>query len=148
MFNIGDKIVYPMHGAGVIGKVHPEVSEDDVYALEINLDKLLAKKVGKMKFKEISKFPSVNKDLAVVVDKEKEAQLIAMQIKKSAGSILNEVKVFDVYTGKGIDSGKKSIAFSINFGKMNATLTDEEINTAMEKIIKDLENKLGAQLRA
>ena len=133
---------------GVIGKVHPSVCEEDVYALEINLDKLLAKKVGKMKFKEISKFPSVNKDLAVVVDKDKEAQTIAMQIKKSAGSILNEVKVFDVYTGKGIDSGKKSIAFSLNFGKMNATLTDEEINTAMEKIIKDLENKLGAQLRA
>ena len=133
---------------GVIGKVHPSVCNEAVYALEINLDKLLAKKVGKMKFKEISKFPSVNKDLAVVVDKEKEAQAIAMQIKKSAGSILNEVKIFDVYTGKGIDSGKKSIAFSLNFGKMNATLTDEEINTAMEKIIKDLENKLGAQLRA
>ena len=85
--------------------------------------------------------------MAVVVDKDKEAQTIAMQIKKSAGSILNEVKVFDVYTGKGIDNGKKSIAFSLNFGKMNATLTDEEINTAMEKIINDLENKLGAQLR-
>ena len=133
---------------GVIGKVHPSVSEEAVYVLEINLDKLLAKKVGKMKFKEISKYPSVNKDLAVVVDKDTEAQTIAMQIKKSAGSILNEVKVFDVYTGKGIDDNKKSVAFSLNFGKMNATLTDEEINAAMEKIIKDLENKLGASLRA
>ena len=132
---------------GVIGKVHPSICEDDVYVLEINIDKLLAKKVGKMKFKEISKFPSVNKDLAVVVDEAIESQTIAMQIKKSAGSILNEIKVFDVYTGKGIEENKKSIAFSLNFGKMNATLTDEEINSAMEKIIKDLENKLGAQLR-
>ena len=132
---------------GVVGKVHPNVIEQDVYVLEINLDKLLAKKVGKMKFKEISKFPSVNKDLAVVVDKNLEAQKIALQIKKSAGSSLNDIKVFDVYTGKGIDEDKKSIAFSLNFGKMNATLTDEEINGAMEKVIKDLENKLGAKLR-
>lgn len=133
---------------GVIGKVHPKVSEDDVYVLEINLDKLLAKKVGKMKFKEISKFPTVNKDLAVVVDKNTDSQTIAYQIKRSAGSILNDVKVFDVYTGKGIDEDKKSIAFSLNFGKMDATLTDEEINNAMEKIIKELDSKLNAKLRA
>ena len=133
---------------GVLGKVHPAVCEEDVFVLEINLDKLLAIKVGKMKFKEISKFPSVNKDIAVVVDKAVEAQAIAMQIKKSGGSILNEVKAFDVYTGIGIAPDKKSLAFALNFGKMNATLTDEEINSAMEKIIKDLENKLGAKLRA
>ena len=133
---------------GVIGKVHPQVCENDVYVLEINLDKLLSKKVGKMKFKEISKFPSVNKDLAVVVDKNVEAQEILNQIKKSAGSILNDVKTFDLYTGIGIAPDKKSLAFTLNFGKMDATLTDEEINGAMEKIIKDLENKKGAKLRA
>ena len=133
---------------GVLGKVHPRVCEEDVFVLEINLDKLLAIKVGKMKFKEISKFPSVNKDIAVVVDKAVEAQAIAMQIKKSGGSILNEVKAFDVYTGIGIAPDKKSLAFALNFGKMNATLTDEEINSAMEKIIRELESKLGAKLRS
>ena len=132
---------------GVIGKVHPSVCEEAVYAFELNLDKLLDKKVGKMKFKEISKFPAVNKDIAVVVEKNVDAQTIEMQIKKSAGSILNNVKVFDVYTGKGIDENKKSIAFSLELGKMNATLTDEEINEAMDKIIKDLKNKLNAELR-
>ena len=132
---------------GIIGKVHPAFSEEAVFVLEINLDKLLAIKVGKMKFKEISKFPSVNKDLAVVVDKNVEAITLEMQIKKSTGKILNEIKVFDIYTGKGIDNDKKSIAFSLNFGKMDATLTDEEINLTMEKIINDLENKLGAKLR-
>ncbi len=132
---------------GVIGKVHPNVVKEDVFVLEINLDKLLAKKVGKMKFKEISVFPSVNKDLAVVVDKDILAQTLAMQIKKSAGSILNYVKVFDVYTGKGIDENKKSLTFSLNFGKMNATLTDEEISSLMEKVVKDLENKFDAKLR-
>ncbi len=132
---------------GIIGKVHPSIVNEDVFVLEINLDKLLSKKVGKMKFKEISKFPSVNKDLAIVVDKDIEAQTIAMQIKKSGGSILNDIKIFDIYTGKGIDENKKSIAYSLTLGKMNATLTDEEINACMEKIIKDLENKLGAELR-
>ena len=132
---------------GVIGKVHPSVCKDDIFVLEINLDKLLAKKVGKMKYKVISKFPSVNKDLAVVVDKNLEAQKIAMQIKKSGGSNLNDIKVFDVYTGKGIDEDKKSVAFSLSFGKLDATLTDEEINASIEKIINDLESKLGARLR-
>ncbi len=133
---------------GTIGKIHPNIIEEDVFVLEINLEKLLEKKVGKMKFKEISKFPSVNKDLAVVVDKNLEAQALSMQIKKSAGSSLNYVKIFDVYKGIGIEPGKKSIAFSLNFGKMDATLTDEEINSTMEKVIKDLENKFGAKLRA
>ena len=132
---------------GVIGKVHPSVCEENIYVLEINLDKLLAKKVGKMKYKEISKFPSVSKDLAVVVDKDLEAQKIVMQIKKSGGSNLNDIKVFDVYTGKGIDSDKKSIAISLSFGKLDSTLTDEEINAAMEKIVRELESKLGAKLR-
>lgn len=100
-----------------------------------------------MRFKEISKFPSVDKDLAVVVDKTMESSKIAMQIKKSAGAILNDVKVFDIYEGKGIEEGKVSIAFKLNYGKMNATLTDEEINSSMDKVIKDLENKLGAKLR-
>ena len=128
--------------------IHPNIIEEDVYVLEINLEKLLEKKVGKMKFKEISKFPSVNKDLAVVVDNDVEAQALSMQIKKSAGSNLNDVKIFDVYNGIGIEPGKKSIAFSLNLGKMDATLTDEEINNIMEKVIKDLENKFRAKLRA
>jgi phenylalanyl-tRNA synthetase beta chain len=132
---------------GVIGKVHPNVAKEDVFAFEINLDKLLDKKVGKMKFKEISRFPSVNKDLAVVVDKNISAQTLALQIKKSAGSYLNSVKVFDVYTGDGIEENKKSLAFSLNFGKMDATLTDEEINSSIEKVVKDLENKFEAKLR-
>ena len=132
---------------GVIGKINPVICDEDVFAFEINLDKLLAKKVSKMKFKEISKFPAVTKDIAVVVDKNMEAQEIMKCIKKSVGNTLNDIKVFDVYTGIGIAPDKKSIAFSLNFGKMDATLTDEEINEAMFKIVKDLENKLGAKLR-
>ena len=132
---------------GLIGRVHPSLEKDAVYVMEIDLDKLLEKKVGKMKYKEISKFPSVKKDLAVVVDKDITSNEIATLIKKAAGSILTKIDVFDVYTGKGIEEGKKSIAYSLTFEKNDRTLTDEEVNTSLEKIIDMLEKKIGASLR-
>ncbi len=132
---------------GLIGRAHPSLVKEAVYVLEIDLDKLLDKKVGKMKYKEFSKFPSVKKDLAVVVDKNVTSAEIAMTIKKAAGSALSNIEVFDVYTGKGIEENKKSIAYSLTFEKMDRTLTDEEINASLEKIIDMLEKKLGAELR-
>ncbi len=132
---------------GLIGKIHPSVEKEDVFILEIDLDKLLAKKVGKMKYKEISKFPNIKKDLAVVVDKKVTAQEIGINIKKFAGSLLENYEVFDVYTGEGVAENKKSVAFSLTFGKQDRTLTDEEINAVMDKIIEGLEKKLQAELR-
>lgn len=132
---------------GFIGRVHPVKAKEAVYVMEINLDKLLSKKVGKMKYKEISKFPSVKKDLAVVVDKNVAAGEIAGVIKKAAGSLLLGTKVFDVYTGTGLEENKKSIAYSLEFGANDRTLTDEEINQVIEKIIANLE-KQGATLRS
>jgi phenylalanyl-tRNA synthetase beta chain len=131
---------------GIVGKLHPEISKEDIFVLEINLDKLLDKKVGKMKYKEISKFPSVKKDLAVIVEKNVTSEELAKQIKKSAGSLLLMSKVFDVYTGAGIEENKKSIAYSLEFGAQDRTLTDEEINNILEKIIASLE-KQGATIR-
>ncbi len=132
---------------GLIGKIHPSAEKEDVFILEIDLDKLLAKKVGKMKYKEISKFPNIKKDLAVVVDKKVTAQEIGINIKKFAGSLLENYEVFDVYTGEGVAENKKSVAFSLTFGKQDRTLTDEEINAVMDKIIEGLEKKLQAELR-
>lgn len=132
---------------GLVGRVHPALEKEAVYVLEIDLDKLLDKKVGKMKYKEISKFPSVKKDLAVVVDKNVTAEEIAVLIKKAGGSSLSKIEAFDVYTGKGIDENKKSIAYSLTFEKMDRTLTDEEINQSIEKIVEMLNEKIGAELR-
>lgn len=131
---------------GIIGKIHPQKVKENVYVFEINLEKLLAKKVGKMKYKEISKYPSIKKDLAIITNKEVEAQEIATLIKKSAGSLLLNTEVFDVYTGKGIEENKKSIAYSLEFGANDRTLTDEEINNILEKIIANL-TKNGAEIR-
>lgn len=132
---------------GIIGKVHPEKTNDNVFMFEINLDKLLEKKTGKMKYKEISKYPSVKKDLSIVVQREMTNDSIKKQIKKSAGSLLNNIKVFDIYTGPNIEDDKKSISYSLEFSTGERTLTDEEINKILEKIIKDLEKVLGAKLR-
>ena len=131
---------------GIIGKLHPNCTKDNVYVLEINLDKLLEKKTGKMKYKEISKFPSVKKDLAVVIDKDITSEEIAKQIKKLAGNLLLGSKIFDVYTGENIEESKKSIAYSLEFGATDRTLTDDEINAILEKIIAGLE-KQGAIIR-
>ena len=132
---------------GMIGKIHPSVTKDDVYVLEINLDELFTKKVGKMKYKEFSKFPSINKDIALVVDKKSVSKDIEKAIKSAGGSLLTNIEVFDVYTGVGVGIDKKSIAYSLTFSDMKKTLTDEEINGLMDKIIDAVSKKCSAELR-
>lgn len=132
---------------GMIGKIHPSVTKDDVYVLEINLDELFTKKVGKMKYKEFSKFPSINKDIALVVDKKSVSKDIEKVINSAGGSLLTNIEVFDVYTGVGVGIDKKSIAYSLTFSDMKKTLTDEEINGLMDKIIDAVSKKCGAELR-
>lgn len=132
---------------GIIGRLHPSISKDAVYVMEINLDKLLSKKVGKMKFKEISKFPSIKKDIAIIVDKEKTSEEVATAIKKASGALLSKVELFDVYTGENLGADKKSLAYSLTFEDSKKTLTDEEINQEMDKIIEFLSKKLNAELR-
>lgn len=132
---------------GIIGRIHPKLSKESIYVFEIDLDKLLDKKVGKMKYKEISKYPSVKKDLALVIDKSMTSKEVEMNIKKAGGSLLTNIEVFDVYEGTGIPEGKKSLAYSLTFEKSDRTLTDEEINNTMDKIIEFVEKKNGAELR-
>ncbi len=133
---------------GIMGLVHPSISQEKVFVCEINLSKLLELKTGKMKYKEISKFPSIKKDLSLVVDKSAEGLEIAKVIKKVAGSNLTSVEIFDVYEGKGIDEGKRSIAFSLVFGSQDRTLTDEEINPLIEKVIGAVQKEFKAELRS
>lgn len=131
---------------GIVGKIHPSVESEPVYVMEINLDKLLAKRVGKMKFKEISKFPTVKKDLALLVNKDMTSKEVEMLIKKKAGKLLLDINVFDVYEGKNIDETKRSVAYSLTFGANDRTLSDDEINEIMNKVISELE-KVGIELR-
>ncbi len=131
---------------GIIGRIHPAIEKEAVYVMEINLDRLLDKRVGKIKFKEISKFPSVKKDIAVVVNKDMSSKDVEALIKKKAGKLLLDIKVFDVYEGNNIADDKRSIAYSLTFGTSDRTLNDDEINSILEAIIVDLENK-GIEIR-
>ena len=146
----GQSAIISVNGnnVGIIGKIHPSIESEDVYILEIDLDKLATLIVGAMKYKEISKFPTIKIDIALVIKKDISAQEIGMKIKKLAGSLLESSEVFDVYEGVGILPGMRSIAFSLTFGKQDRTLTDEEINEVMEKIIQGLEKEYNAVLRA
>ena len=130
------------------GKLHPRVVKDDVFALEINLDLLLEIKTGRPKYKEISKFPSVKKDIALVVDKDIQADEIAKVIRKACGSNLSYAKVFDLYEGANVGAGKKSLAFSLEFVSNEKTLTDEEINPLLDKIVEATNKAFGATLRS
>jgi len=132
---------------GFVGRIHPSICGDEVYVMEINLDKLLQKKVGKMQYKEYSKFLTVKKDIAVVVDKNIEAIELQKVIKTAGGKLVKDSTVFDVYTGKGIDDNKKSIAFKLEIGSDKETLTAEQINEVLDKVITQLKNKFGAELR-
>ena len=99
-----------------------------------------------MKFKEISKFPVIKKDLSILVDKDIPSSEIATKIKRKAGKLLVDINVFDLYEGKNIDENKKSLAYSLTFGDSSRTLNDDEITVVMDKIIVDLE-KDGMELR-
>ncbi len=131
----------------MFGRLHPNVTKDKVFVFEINLSKLLSKKVGKMKFKEISKFPNVKKDVAFIVNKDITSKEIEMVIKKASGSALTNIEVFDVYTGENVGENEKSIAYSLTFNDTKRTLTEEEVMESFKKIIENVEKKCNARLR-
>lgn len=141
------EIIVSGKSCGILGKIHPELTEHDVFTFEINLDELLEMKTGKPRYKEISKFPSIKKDIALVFDKEILAETVGKTIKKVCGSYLSQIEIFDVYEGKGIKEGKKSVAYSLTFSLQDRTLTDEEINPLLEKITVVAQKEFGAALR-
>lgn len=130
---------------GIIGRIHPTDSKDEIYICEISMDKLMTN-IKPIKYKEISKYPSIIKDMAFIMPKETEAREVLDIIKKSGGRLLTDINIFDVYEGENVGNNEKSIAYSLIFNDNTKTLTDEEVNTLFEKIIKDVENK-GYKLR-
>ena len=141
------KILLDRKEIGIIGRVHPSLCKDEIYLCELSMDKLLVT-TKPIKYKETSKYPSINKDVAFIVDKDISSVDIVDVIKKAGGRLLTDVTVFDVYTGENVGIDKKSIAYSLTFNDVNKTLTEDEINVLLEKIIKDVEEKNHGQLRS
>lgn len=135
---------------GLVGKKIQKAFDIDneVYYAEINWNELMkATKSAKVSFKELSKFPAVKRDLALLIDKNvqfAEIEKIAYETEKK---LLKEVELFDVYEGKNLEAGKKSYAVSFLLQDENATLNDKQIDKIMSKLIANLEGKLNAKLR-
>jgi len=132
---------------GVIGKIHPSIVKESIYVMEINLDLLFSFRVKAMNYKEISKYPSISKDMAFVIKKSQRAEEIISVIKKSAGKLLTDITIFDVYEGENVGGDERSIAFNLTFSDPSRTLSDEEVMVIFNKIISDVENKLNAKVR-
>ena len=138
---------------GVFGTVHPMVAKKygfsaEVLAAELNMDALFACMNPVKLYQPLPKFPASTRDIAVLVDDAVPAASMQKAIERAAGSILENVKLFDVYKGKGIPEGKKSVAYSMSLRAADRTLTDDECDKAMKNAIEALEQQFGAALRA
>jgi len=136
--------------AGFVGALHPQLLKSqgitkNVYAFELDLEKVITATVPA--FQPLSKFPEVSRDLAILVDKSVTAAALTAEIKSVAGEHLKNLKVFDVYSGEGIDPKRKSLAFSLTFQHPSRTLNEEEINSPVAAVIKRLEEVFDANLR-
>ena len=122
--------------------------EKEVFYAEFNWTAVMkAVKKNKVEFKELSKFPAVSRDLALLVDASMEFAQIEQVARQSEKKLLKKVELFDVYQGKNLPDGKKSYAVNFILEDEERTLNDKQIEAIMQKIIKNLTNKLGAELR-
>jgi phenylalanyl-tRNA synthetase beta chain len=138
--------------AGIIGEVHPLVAEkfecpERTYVGVIEVESLINNSSLETQYKPLPKFPAVSRDIAMLVKDEIMVKQIEDIIKQRSGKILEDIKLFDVYKGKQVPDGMKSVAYSITFRAADRTLTDEEVGKAMTKIIDGLRTNLDAQLR-
>ncbi len=135
---------------GLIGALHPRLLQKleitfPVYLFELQLTSLSQSRVPK--FTEISKYPSVRRDIALTVAATVQTTDVLTQIKQHAPDFLTEMCLFDVYQGKGIEVGKKSLAIGLIFQEFSRNLLESEVDTVMTQIISQLEQNLDAQLR-
>jgi phenylalanyl-tRNA synthetase beta chain len=135
---------------GYIGVLHPSIATKvglnaPLYVCEIDLAVLLDGQLPE--FSELSKFPEVRRDLAVVVDKGVAAAQLMDNVRTVAGSYLTDLRLFDVYEGKGIDPKRKSLALGLTFRDQSRTLSDDDINATMDQVIDLLEKNYNAELR-
>jgi len=141
------EIILDNQKIGIMGRVHPNILKDAVYVLEINLEELAKFRVKKMQYKEISKYPSVSKDIAFIMPKSMSSFSVQSIIKKAGGKLLTDIKVFDVFEGESIGENNKSIAYALTFQDDKKTLNDEEVMEVFNKIIDEVTKKLNVKLR-
>lgn len=145
-FKIGDKVL------ATLGEVHPEAAEnysigERVYIAEVDVETAYENRMPSRTHKPLPKFPAVTRDLAFVCDRDIPVLTLEKEIRTAVGKTLENVTLFDVYEGEQIESGKKSVAFNIQMRSADKTLTDEEADAAVKRVIKAL-SKLDITLRS
>ena len=150
------KILIDKKCIGYLGKIHPQYAKEtdckDVIMAELDFDALVDIKKAKIKFAPISKYPSVQRDLAFVIDRNMPVKKVVSIINKNARynkeEIIRNVEVFDVYQGEHVAKDEKSVALSITFQSDTHTLKDEEINEVFENILQAIQTECDATLRS
>ena len=135
---------------GHVGALHPAIGarmgfDKPLFLFEIDCP--LGDVAGAAQFHPISKFPTVRRDLAVVVDESVSAATCLDVARRAAGGLLRDLQLFDVYRGQGIDSGKKSLALGLIFQTLSSTLTDDEVEQAVRRVLAQLRECVGGTLR-
>jgi phenylalanyl-tRNA synthetase beta chain len=139
---------------GVMGELHPQVSAryelpgTPLLAAEVNVQAILEAIPERFTVQPVSPYPPVLEDLAIVVDEALPAGKVEETIRAAGGKTVTEVRLFDVYRGEKIGAGKKSLAYSLTYQDPGRTLTDVEVSKLRQKIVRRLEQELGAKLRS
>ena len=146
------KILIRKQAAGVFGEIHPDVAEnygidERVYVAEIDLRLVFQASKMKKKYKALPKYPASVRDIAMLISEEVLVGEIDNVINRAGKELIEKVELFDVYKGKQIPEGMKSVAYSITYRAENRTLKDEEVNKVHEKVVSAIVEKFGAQLR-
>lgn len=136
---------------GIMGEIHPEVQETyeigvKTYVAKLNIAEMMNCAAEKITYQPLPKFPATTRDLSIICDDETPVAELEKAIKGAVGKILEKVTLFDVYKGKQIEAGKKSVSYSISMRSHDGTLTDEQADGAMKRVLKAL-SAIGAELR-
>jgi phenylalanyl-tRNA synthetase beta chain len=136
---------------GVTGQVHPEVQKDmdlnETYVFEIEAEPVFNYNLPSLQYTAIPRYPSITRDIALVVGQDVKAGELKSIIKEAGGRLLKEVSIFDLYQGEHMEPGKKSLAYSLKYFDPARTLTDDEVVKAHNKVLEAVKDKAGAELR-
>jgi len=137
---------------GILGDISKNILkkfdiENNVFIACIDLEKIYRDYKKVMQYTKVSPYPAMTRDLCFILNDEIVSEEIILEINKKNVAILKDIIIFDIYKGKNIEQGKKSIAFSLTFQSEERTLTDEEVDNIVKNIINSIENKFNAQLR-
>ncbi|WP_047999541.1 phenylalanine--tRNA ligase subunit beta [Lactiplantibacillus herbarum] len=142
---VGDQLV------GFVGEVHPTTAKAykvrETYVFELDLTALIALPKARQQYQPISKFPSMTRDVAMLIDDNVTNATIVALINQKGGAHLQDVQLFDVYNGSHVPDGKKSLAYTLTYQNQDATLVDEEVTQAFDKVLTALTDELGAEIR-